>query len=122
MDDQIFKYKGKTLDELKALSMEELSILLPSSQRRKIKRGFTEQEQKLLDKIKKGEKNIKTHCRDMIILPEMIGLKIGIYNGREFISVNLVADLIGLRLGELAGTRKIVSHSGAGAKKTVVRK
>ena len=121
-EDKIFKYKGKTLEELKALSVKELAELLPSSQRRKINRGFTEQEVKLLAKIEANEKNIKTHCRDMIVLPNMVGLKIGVYSGKEFVQVLIVEDYIGLRLGELVLTRKIAAHSGAGAKKTVVRK
>ena len=121
-EDKIFKYRGKTSDELKGLSREDFMKLLPSSQRRKMKRGFTEQENKLLKKFKENQKNIKTHCRDMIILPEMFGSKISVYNGREFVQVTLLPEYVGLRLGELAPTRKIATHSGAGAKKTDVRK
>lgn len=122
-EDRIFKYRGKLLEDLQALSVEEFSKLLPSAERRKIKRGFTLQEEKLLEKIKTGEKNIKTHCRDMIVLPSMVGLKIGIYNGKEFVQITLVDDMIGCRFGELAPTRVIgVKHSGGGAKKAEVRK
>ncbi len=121
-DDKIFKFRGKTIEELKALSMDDLAVLLPSDLRRKMKRGFTEQENKLLKKIRANEKNIKTHARDMFVLPEMVGLKIGIYNGKEFVQVVLTEELVGVRLGELAPTRKIAKHSGAGAKKTEVRK
>ncbi|MCA9486694.1 ribosomal protein S19 family protein [Candidatus Woesearchaeota archaeon] len=122
-EDKIVYYKGKTLEELKKLSFEEFTALLPSELRRKIKRGFTEQEQKLLDKIKSHEKNIKTHCREMIVLPNMVGEKLGIYNGKEFVSIVLTDEMIGLRLGELAPTRKIgVKHSGAAAKKVEKRK
>lgn len=122
-DDKIFKFRGKTMDELKAMPFEEFTSLLESRTRRKIKRGFTEQEDKLLKKLRANEKNIKTHCRDMIVFPEMIGEKISIYNGKEFILIQLVDEMVGLRFGELAPTRKIgVSHSGSGAKKTDVRK
>ena len=117
-DDKVFKFRGKTTEELKALSIEEFSNLIDSVSRRKIKRGFTVQENKLLDKIKNGERNIKTHCRDMIVLPNMIGQKIGIYNGKEFVSIHFVPEMIGLRFGELAPTRRIgVSHSGGGGQK-----
>lgn len=120
---KIFKFRGKTVSELKELSLEEFSALLPSRLRRKISRGFTEQEEKLLNKIRKGEKNIKTHCRDMIILPEMVGQKISVYNGKEFVQLNIVDEMVTLRLGELAPSRKIgVAHSGGGAKRTEVRK
>lgn len=122
-DDKIFKFKGKTIDELKELSIEEFATLIDSTKRRKITRGFTEQENILLENIRSGSKKIKTHCRDMIVLPEMIGLTIGIYTGKEFVDVRLVDEMVGLRFGELAPTRKIgVQHAGGGAKKTDVRK
>ncbi len=122
-EEKIFKYKGKTLDELKVMSMKDFALLLPSNVRRKIKRGFTEQEEILLKSIKSGKKNIRTHLRDMIVLPEMVGLKIHIYNGKEFVQVNIVGEMIGMRFGELVPTRKIAQHSsGGGTKKTSVRK
>jgi small subunit ribosomal protein S19 len=121
-EDKVFKYKGKTVEELKEMSLEDFSLLLPSVLRRKIKRGFTEQEQKLLAKFDKNEKNIKTHCRDMIVLPSMVGTKVGIYNGKEFVEVLLVPEMVGLRYGELAMSRKIAVHTTMGSKKTVVRK
>ncbi|MCA9496943.1 MAG: ribosomal protein S19 family protein [Nanoarchaeota archaeon] len=116
-EDKIYKYKGNTLEELKAMPIEKLALLFPSSLRRKINRGFSEQEEKLLSKIRKGEKNIKTHARDMIVLPEMVGLKLGVYNGKEFVEVNIVQEMIALRLGELAPTRKIASHTTLNDKK-----
>lgn len=118
-----FKYRGLSLEELKKLSLEEFSKLVPSNLRRKIIRGFTEEENKLLKKIRAGEKNIKTHARDALILPEMVGLSLGVHNGKEFFSINIVEEMIGHRLGEFALTRKIAEHSGKSAKKkTSVRK
>lgn len=121
-EEKIFKYKGKTLEELQALSVEELALIFPSDVRRKLTRGFTIQEQIFLKNIQAGVKNLKTHCRDMIVLPKMVGLKIGIYTGKEFIVVQIVDAMIGMRFGELAPTRKIATHTGGGAKKTTVRK
>lgn len=122
-DDKIPKFKGKTIEELKALSFEEFTSLLPSELRRKIKRGFTAQEEVFLKKVRNNEKNIKTHCRDMIVLPEMVGLKIGIHNGKEFVQIHLIEEMVSMRLGQLAPTRRIgVKHAGSGAKKTDVRK
>jgi len=122
-EDKIFKFKGKTLEELKALSVEDFVKLLPSNLRRKFNRGFTEQEEIFLKNIREGKnKNIKTHMRDLFILPEMVGMKISVYNGKEFIQLNIVGEMLGMRFGELVPTRKIASHSGSGAKKTEVRK
>ena len=69
-----FTYKGKTPEELSEMSLSQFAEIVPSRLRRKIKRGFTEQEKILLKKIEKNEKNIETHCRDMIILPTMLRL------------------------------------------------
>ncbi|MDA3855294.1 MAG: ribosomal protein S19 family protein [Candidatus Woesearchaeota archaeon] len=121
-EDKQFTYRGKTLDELKAMSTEQFSELLPSELRRKVKRGFGEQELKLIEKVKLGEKKIKTHCRDYFVTPDMVGLKLLIYNGKEFTEVTIVVEMIALRLGELAPTRKIATHTTMGAKKTVTRK
>lgn len=122
-ESKIFKYRGKTIDELKALKLEEFMTLLPSRERRKMLRGFTEAEQKFLKKVRNNERNIKTHCRDMIVLPEFVGMKFSVHNGKGFEQVAIVDEMVGMRFGELAPTRKIgVAHSGGGAKKTDVRK
>lgn len=110
--DDILIYKGKTLEELKALSSEEILLLLPSTVRRKIKRGFTVEEQKVLEQFNSGKKNVKTHCRDLVVLPDMVGKKVSIYTGKEFVSIELGIGMIGCRFGELAPTRKKVTHPG----------
>ena len=109
-----FTYKGKTIDELKKLSLNELAQLLPSRQRRKIKRGFIDQHKILIKKLRSNEKNIETHDRDMIILPEMIGSTIKVYNGKDFMPVMIEPEMIGHYLGEFALTRKKVAHSAPG--------
>lgn len=121
-EDKIFTFRGKTLEELQKLSIEEFSLLLPSRERRKINRGFTEQEKIFLDNLNAGVKKLKTHCRDMIVLPVMVGKKIPIYNGKAFVEVLIVPEMLGMRFGELVPTRKIASHTSMGAKKTTVRK
>ncbi len=63
---------------------------------------------------KKEEMVIRTHCRDMIILPEMVGLKFAVYNGREFIVIEVKPEMIGHRLGEFSQTRKKVTHGMPG--------
>jgi len=114
-----FTYRGKTLHELQALSITELAELLPSEIRRKIKRGFTEQEQTFLKKLmKKG--SAKTHCRDMIILPSMVGKTVKIHSGKAYEEVFLTDEMIGHYLGEFGHTRKLVKHGapGVGATKS----
>lgn len=109
-----FTFKGKTTEELKKMSLNELAQLLTSRQRRAIKRGFTEQQKILLDKLRNNEKNIETHCRDMIILPEMVGRTIKVHQGKEFIQILIEPDMVGHYLGEFALTRKRVAHSAPG--------
>jgi small subunit ribosomal protein S19 len=112
----IFKYKGKTLEELKSMSLEEFSKLLTSRSRRSLLRGLTERQKKLLGQIRKEpEKFHRTQERDMIILPEMIDIKFGIYNGKEYKTVIVEPEMLGHRLGEFALTRQRVLHSAPGA-------
>ncbi|MBS3050639.1 MAG: 30S ribosomal protein S19 [Candidatus Aenigmarchaeota archaeon] len=114
---KVYRFRGKTQEELEAMSLEEFSMLLKSRQRRALKRGLPKQQKKLLEKIrqKKGrDKLIRTHSREMMILPEMIGAKLGIYNGKEFIMVVIDPSMLGHRLGEFSQTRKKVQHSAPG--------
>ena len=109
-----FTFKGKTTEDLKKLSINELAQLLTARQRRTIKRGFGEHQKILLKKLRSGKKNIETHCRDLIILPEMIGTTIKVHQGKEFVPVMVEADMIGHYLGEFVLTRKKVAHSAPG--------
>ena len=109
-----FTYRGKTVEELKKLSLNEVAELLPARQRRKLKRGLTDQQKILLEKIKKNESNIETHCRDAIILPDMVGITIKVYSGKEFIPVIIIDEMIGHYLGEFVLTRNRVEHSAPG--------
>jgi len=108
-----FLYRGKKLEELKNLSLNELSELLPARQRRKIKRGLSDNEKKLMIKVEKKD-NVKTHLRDMIVLPQMIGKTIRVHNGKEFQPVTIQEEMIGHYLGEFALTRKKTQHSAPG--------
>lgn len=108
-----FKYRGKTLEDLQRMNMDEFAELLPSRKRRSIKRGFTEQQKKLLRKIRNKEE-IKTHARDMIILPEMVDKVLKVYNGEEYVDVDIEPEMIGHYLGEFTQNRKEVKHSAPG--------
>lgn len=114
-----FTYRGKTVQELKNISVDQFLSLVPARQRRSLKRGFTPAQKKLLDKIRKvkgtnTKKIIKTHCRDMIIVPEMIGITLLVYKGKEFVAVNIIEDMLGHYLGEFTLNRSRVQHSAPG--------
>jgi small subunit ribosomal protein S19 len=109
-----FMFRGKKLDEIKQMTVQDFMVLVPSRERRKIKRGFTEQEKIFLANLRAGEKDPKTQCRDMIILPEMLGRLIKVYNGKEFMPVAIEPEMLGHRLGEFAQTRRKVAHSAPG--------
>jgi small subunit ribosomal protein S19 len=121
---KVFKYHGHTLNDLQKMSLEELGKLLPARQRRSLKRGFLPRQQAVLDKMRKLNKIdkkeggkpvvIKTHCRDMMVLPEMVGTTFGIYNGKEFIQVTFTSEMIGSYFGEFAPTRQKVQHGDPG--------
>ncbi|MEK6963442.1 MAG: 30S ribosomal protein S19 [Nanoarchaeota archaeon] len=113
MAKKIFLYRGKTLEELQQLTEKELSLLLPSRQRRNLRRGLTDLKKKLWKKIE-AKDQVKTHIRDMIVMPSMIGKTIKIHSGKEWIPVFLEADMIGSYFGELVLTRKKVNHSAPG--------
>jgi len=108
-----FTFRGKTLDELKEMSRDEFADLLNARGRRKLNRGLREDEKKLLEKIEEKD-TVQTHLRSMIVLPEMVGKTVEIYNGQGFESVDIEEEMIGHYLGEFAKTRKEVSHSAPG--------
>jgi len=111
-----FSYRGLSLEELQKLSLEELIPLLPSRTRRSIKRGLTVKQDKLLKDIGKTTPGtpIKTHCRDMVILPSFVDHTILVYNGKEFQRVDIQPNMVGHYLGEFALTRQKVKHTGPG--------
>jgi len=108
-----FSYRGKTLEELKKMSVNDFSELAPARQRRSLKREATESERTFMDKIMKGN-NIKTECRDVIIIPQMVGKNIRVHNGKEFIPLLIQPEMIGHYLGEFVLTRKRVIHHAPG--------
>lgn len=112
---KIFSLRGHSLEELKKMTIEELGRIFTSRERRKIRKGMTDPERKLLDEVRKTPgKFHKTHVREMIILPEMVGEKFGVFNGKEWVTVVLIPDMIGFRLGDFAITTKRVKHSAPG--------
>lgn len=116
-----FSYRGYTLEQLQTMSMDEFIHLLPSRQRRSLRRGLTQEQIKLLEKIREVKQSqepekavIKTHARNAIVLPEMVGLTIRVHSGKDFVSVEITPEMIGHYLGEFAITNKPVRHGSPG--------
>jgi len=111
-----FRYRGKTLAELKELDIREFAKLLKSNEKRTALRQHDELQNFVLKCIKFTEKKkpIKTHSRHLIIVPKMIGLRIMIYNGKTYIPLDVTGEMLGHRLGEFSVTRTKVKHGAAG--------
>jgi len=111
-----FTYRGKTVDELKKLDVREFSKYLKSGARRSALRQFQQIEDFVNRAKTKNQKNkpIRTHQRELLVVPEMVGMKIGVHDGRNFIPVLITGEMLGHRLGEFAITRGKVKHSKAG--------
>jgi small subunit ribosomal protein S19 len=117
-----FSYRGHSLNSLTAMSMDEFINMLPSRQRRSLQRGLTPEQRILLEKLREAKEeqkqgkdvSLKTHVRDLIILPEMVGAKIAVHNGKEFVAMEIKPEMIGHYLGEFAITNKPVRHGTPG--------
>jgi len=115
-----FTYRGHTLEELQEMSVDDVAELLPARQRRTIKRGLSTEHEKLLNVAREaGEEEtannpIRTHRRDMPILPEMVGITFAVHNGQGFERVQVEPEMIGHYLGEFQLTRTDVEHGQAG--------
>ncbi|GAD53117.1 SSU ribosomal protein S15e (S19p) [Halarchaeum acidiphilum MH1-52-1] len=115
-----FTYRGHELDELQDMDLEDVAELLPARQRRTITRGLSEEHQKVLEKARERDAEetannpIRTHLRDMPVLPEFVGLTFAVYDGQEFGRVEVEPEMIGHYLGEFELTRSSVEHGQAG--------
>jgi small subunit ribosomal protein S19 len=114
-----FRYRGYTVDQLDGMSTEAILQLLPSRARRSLNRGISDDKRKLLEDVRsqkegKLDGQIKTHARDMLVLPVMVGATIGVYTGKEFLSIQVKPEMIGHYLGEYAITNKKVVHGTPG--------
>merc|ERR1711884_862935 len=118
-----FTYRGVDLDQLLDMNNEQLMELFPCRIRRKIGRGLKRKPMALIKKLRKKKKEapanekpdcVKTHLRDMIIVPEMTGSVVGVYNGKVFTQVEIKPEMIGHYLGEFSITYKPVKHGRPG--------
>uniref|UniRef100_A0A336MLF6 40S ribosomal protein S15 n=1 Tax=Culicoides sonorensis TaxID=179676 RepID=A0A336MLF6_CULSO len=118
-----FTYRGVDLDQLLDMKKEQLSELLGCRARRRMSHGLKRKPQALIQKLRKAKKEapplekpaiVKTHLRNMIIVPEMVGSIIGVYNGKTFNQVEVKPEMIGHYLGEFSLTYKPVKHGRPG--------
>ncbi|KAF8587842.1 ribosomal protein S19 [Ramaria rubella] len=118
-----FSYRGVELEKLLDLSNEEFVELVHARARRRFQRGLKRKPMGLIKKLRKAKKEappnekpavVKTHLRDMIIVPEMIGSVVGIYNGKVFNSVEIKPEMTGHYLGEFSISYKPVKHGRPG--------
>ena len=114
-----FRFRGRSVDELMQMPLEDFVKLLTSRARRSILRGYRDpQRKKLMKKVRlarDGKKvKLRTHRRDIVITPEMVGLTIEVYSGKDFVPVEIKDAMIGHYLGEFVFTRKRIMHSSPG--------
>ena len=109
-----FTYRGFTIGELVQMAPSEQVKIMPARARRKFQRGLTRDEEDLLSRVRSGDPKIRTHLRSMIVMPEMVGKAIEIYNGKEFQKVEIQPEAVYHYLGEFALTRHKVAHGAAG--------
>jgi len=111
-----FKYRGKTIEELKLMEIREFAKLLKSNEKRTALRQHDQIQKFIIRCGRRVAKNkqIKTHSRGMLIVPKMVGLKIHIHDGRTFVPIDITGEMLGHRLGEFSVTRTKVKHGAAG--------
>ncbi len=108
-----FVYRGKTIEELNKMSINDFADLLPSRERRSLKRESTESQKAFMKKIM-NRNNVKTKCRDIVIIPQIVGKTVNVHNGKEFVSLLIQKEMVGHRIGEFVSTRKKVEHHSPG--------
>lgn len=123
---QIFKkfsFRGLEIQGLLDLKIDQLAPLLRSRQRRRLSRKLKPQYGRLLNRLNliksctpQGEKPtpVKTHLRDLIVLPSMILSQVSIHTGKEFQNVEIKPEMVGYYLGEFAQSYKKVGHGRPG--------
>ena len=114
-----FNYRGLSKEDLENTSLEKLFQLFNSRQRRSLTRGITDGKRKLIEEIKAAKAGklktpIKTHLRDLIVLPYMVGVTVNVFSGKDFVPVTIKTEMVGHYLGEYVITNKRVTHGSPG--------
>ncbi|KAH8039692.1 hypothetical protein HPB51_008285 [Rhipicephalus microplus] len=101
----------------------QLMELMHCRARRRYSRGLKRKPLALIKKLRRAKKEcgplekpevVKTHLRDMLVVPEMVGSIVGVYNGKAFNQVEIKPEMIGHYLGEFSITYKPVKHGRPG--------
>ena len=118
-----FMYRGMDITALMGLKIDELSKHFRSRQRRRLQRKLKPAYGRLLTKLNyiktctpQGEKpmGVKTHLRDLIVLPSMVMSVLNVHTGKDYQSVEIKPDMVGYYLGEFAQSYKRVNHGRPG--------
>jgi len=109
-----FTYRGNSMEELLKMPFQDLLGILPARARRSYVRGLNSEQEVFVQKLKSATKPVKTHRREIFILPEFVGKTVEIHNGKQFVSVEIRPEMIGHAIGEFALTRRFEKHSGPG--------
>ncbi|MCL4324718.1 MAG: 30S ribosomal protein S19 [Candidatus Thermoplasmatota archaeon] len=111
-----FSLRGLSLEQLQKLTQEELMKILPSRQRRTLRRGLNDDQKKVVSRIEAAAQGevVRTHNRDVLIYPSFIGKRIAVFSGKEFKEVDVRPEMVGHYLGEFVLTRRFEKHSGPG--------
>jgi small subunit ribosomal protein S19 len=110
-----FTFRGYTMEELLEMPFDEMVLLLPSRARRTLTRGMNDDQRIAFEILKNADREVtRTHRRDVPIIPQFVGKKVSVYNGKEFIEFEIKPEMIGHFTGEFALTRAEVKHSGPG--------
>ncbi|OLB71032.1 30S ribosomal protein S19 [archaeon 13_2_20CM_2_52_21] len=103
------------------MSMDEFIKLLPSRQRRSLLKGLTNEQRILMEHVRQSRKEngskptpVKSHVRDMIVIPEMLGLTLQLHSGKEYVAIEIKPEMIGHFVGEFAITNQKVVHGTPG--------
>merc|ERR1712146_356863 len=123
-----YTFRGLELDDLLKLDQGSMFQLFRSRIRRKLNRskGFKGKYQKLAEKLRKSKLNlqpgekppmVKTHLRNCVITPDMIGAIVGVYTGKEYKPTEIKFDMVGTYMGEYAMTYNPTLHNRPTQKK-----
>jgi len=109
-----FSYRGHSLEDLLQMPFNDLLSILPARVRRSYERGLNPEQEAFVRKLKEAEGPVRTHRREIFILPEFVGKTAKVYNGKDFVAIDIRPEMIGHCLGEFAKTRRFEKHSGPG--------
>lgn len=109
-----FTYRGYTMEDLLKMPFQDLLGILPARARRSYVRGLNPEQEVFVQKLKIASEPVRTHRREIFILPEFVGKSVEVYSGKAFVAVEIRPEMIGHAIGEFVLTRSFGKHSGPG--------